>query len=86
LTTEQGRETLEILVRTILDEQFDISYYIKGMTYTDTENMAVFERKQIYRRLIKRKSEEKEAAEESHKNANKIQVKPQPKPSRRNKR
>ena len=55
----------------ILNEQFDISYYVKGITYTDTENMAIFERNQTYNRLLRRKNEEKEIAEE---NAKKIQA------------
>lgn len=58
------------MMRNILDEQFDISYYIKGITYTDTENMAIFERKQIYSRLIKRKEDERQAAEDASKKNN----------------
>jgi hypothetical protein len=73
-----------ILIKTILDEQFDISYYVKGITYTDTETMAIFERKQMYNRLIRRKSEEKNAAEEASKKSSAISVsKPQSKTSRR---
>lgn len=55
------------MLKIILDEQFDISYYTKGISWADTDNMAIFERKEIYRRLLKRKRDEREAAEEAHK-------------------
>lgn len=38
-----------------MDEQFDLSYYVKGFSYQDTENMSINERLEFYDRLIKRK-------------------------------
>jgi hypothetical protein len=55
---------------TISEEQFDLSYYIPGITYRDTEEMAIFERKDFYNRLLKRKMVEKERAEEANRKAN----------------
>jgi hypothetical protein len=42
------------------------------MSWNDTESMAVFERREIYNRLLKRKSEEKEAMEEANKKSEQI--------------
>ena len=59
-------------MKNILDEQFELSYYVRGMTYTDTENMAVFERKQMFTRLLKRKQEEKDQHDKAVERSNKI--------------
>jgi hypothetical protein len=66
-SSEEGRKLLERYTNSISEEQFDLSYYIPGMTYRDTEEMAIFERKEFYGRLLKRKMEEKERAEEAAK-------------------
>lgn len=85
--TSAGRELILKKINVIYDEQFDISYYIKGITWQDTENMAIFERREIYNRLLKRKNEEKEASEEAMKEAkrhrNAISVSNTPKRPRR---
>jgi hypothetical protein len=69
LTTEDGQKLAYTLISNILSEQFDISYYVKGISWTDTENMSVIERREIYNRLLKRKTEEREAMEEANKKA-----------------
>lgn len=63
--TRDGAEYRMALWNSILDEQFDLSYYIPGMSWRDTENMAVFERKEMYSRLLQRKTQEKEAIEKA---------------------
>jgi hypothetical protein len=71
------------MIKTIYDEQFDISYYIKGISWSDTESMAIFERKEMYNRLLKRKTEEKEAMEEANKKTNSIKTSNHSKPTKR---
>lgn len=51
----------------IMDEQFDLSYYVKGFSFTDTEEMSSFERKAFYNRLLTRKNAEKEARQKVNK-------------------
>jgi hypothetical protein len=51
------------MLEVVHTEQFDLSYYISGMTFQDTENMSVFERKKLYGHLVKRKMEENDKAE-----------------------
>jgi len=72
--TEQGIKLLHHLIKTIYDEQFDISYYVKGISWEDTEKMAIFERKEVYNRLLKRKTEEKEAAEDVSRKASQARI------------
>ena len=50
-----------------MDEQFDLSYYVKGMSYIDTEEMTAVERRAMYNRLIRRKETEKEEYEKASK-------------------
>lgn len=69
LTTEEGQKERLRLYNQILDEQFDISYYVKGISFADSDNMASFERKEIYNRLIKRRNEEREAIAQSRQSA-----------------
>lgn len=41
----------------IMDEQFDLTYYM-NFTFLDTEGMSAFERKGFYNRLLRRKEAE----------------------------
>lgn len=69
--TEQSRQLRLDLWNRIVGEQFDLSYYIPGITWTDTEHMAVFERAEMYSRLLKRKDDEKEMMKKAQEEAKK---------------
>jgi hypothetical protein len=55
------------MLEVIHQEQFDLSYYVKGITFADTEAMSIFERKKLYGHLIKRKTEENDKTEQARK-------------------
>ena len=66
-TTKEGQEERMGRLDQIMDEQFDLSYYVKGFSFQDTEQMATFERKAFYNRLLTRKQAEREARQKVNK-------------------
>jgi hypothetical protein len=55
------------MLKGVLRQQFQISYYVKGISYSDTESMAPWERMFINRQLRTTKKEEHDAIEEARK-------------------
>jgi len=50
--TEQGWESRNIQYENIFLEEFELIYYMKGITYSDVENMTGVDRKKLHRMLV----------------------------------
>lgn len=51
----------------VLEQQFQMSYYAKGLGYEATEHMPVYERNFFYRRLAETKQKENEEVAKANK-------------------
>lgn len=50
--TEEGRNSRNIQYENIFLEEFELMYYMKGVTYTDVEQMTGLERKKLHKMLV----------------------------------
>ena len=64
-TTEEEFDWRMSMIDRIYDEQFDLSYYVKGVSIRDTDFMTIKERQEFYSRLLKVKEQEREAMKKS---------------------
>ena len=48
-----------------MDEEFDLAYYVPGLSYEAIEKMPQMERRYLYEKLVQRKKEENDEYQDS---------------------
>ena len=50
--TEEGRYIRQVKFDNIFMEEFELLFYMRGMTYDDVENLTSYERKRFHSMLV----------------------------------